>query len=95
MNIQDAEYVDAGAAPTESEDINPDRTQTPTAADHIADIIGSWSAAILLTFVAAALIGLFLTVIPGLNFSFIIILKSWAGIWGLMFARGALKNKMF
>lgn len=67
----------------------------PSKLDHLGDIFGAWAGAIVLTLFAAALLGLFFTIIPSIHFNFIIILKCWAGIWGLMFARGALKNKMF
>lgn len=67
----------------------------PSKLDHFGDILGAWAGALILTFLAAALLGLFFTIIPTIHFNFIIILKCWAGIWGLMFARGALKNKMF
>lgn len=63
--------------------------------DHFGDILGAWTGALVLTLLAAALLGLFFTIIPTIHFNFIIILKCWAGIWGLMFARGALKNKRF
>lgn len=63
--------------------------------DKLGDIFGAWAGALFLTFLAAALLGLFFTIIPTIHFNFVIILKCFAGIWGLMFARGALKNKMF
>lgn len=67
----------------------------PSKLELLGDILGAWAGAIVLTLLAAALLGLFFTIIPSIHFNFIIILKCWAGIWGLMFARGALKNKMF
>ena len=67
----------------------------PSKLDHLGDILGAWAGAIVLTLLAAALLGLFFTIVPSIHFNFIIILKCWAGIWGLMFARGALKNKRF
>jgi len=66
----------------------------PSKSDLLGDILGVWAGAIVLTFLAAALLGLFFTIIPSVHFNFIIILKCWAGIWGFMFTRGALKNKM-
>ena len=67
---------------------------SPSKLELLGDILGAWAGAIILTFFAAVLLGLSFTIIPSIHFNFIIILKCWAGIWGLMFARGALKNKM-
>lgn len=69
--------------------------EPPTKLDKIGDILGAWAGAIILTFIAAIFLGWFFTIIPTIKFNFIIILKCWLGIWGLMFTRGALKNKMF
>ena len=61
----------------------------------IADMLGMYLAAILLTLLAATLFSLAISVIPSICFNIITILKVWAGIWGIMFIKGSLKNKVF
>jgi len=68
-------------------------TEETSLLDRIADNLGAWLAAFVLTFAAATLLAI--AVSAFIPFSFLLILKSWAGIWGLMLAKGALKNKMF
>lgn len=48
----------------------------------IADMLGMYLAAILLTLLAATLFSLTISVIPSICFNIITILKVWAGIWG-------------
>ena len=75
--------------PFESTEENP----APSKLDKLADFIGAYAAAIILTFIAAIGIAFAITVIPTIVFSFGLIIRCWAGIWSLMLVKGALKNK--
>lgn len=71
----------------------PIENPAPSKLDKIADFIGAYAAAIILTFVAAVGLAFTFTIIPTIVFSFSLVIRCWAGIWSLMLIRGALKNK--
>ena len=83
--------------PTEVEEMAapapPIEEPTSSKLDRVADFIGAYAAAIILTFIAAIGIAFAITIIPTVVFSFNLIIRCWAGIWSLMLVRGALKNK--
>jgi len=83
--------------PTEVEEMAapapPIEEPTPSKLDRVADFIGAYAAAIILTFVAAVGLAFTFTIIPIIHFSFGLVIRCWAGIWSLMLVRGALKNK--
>lgn len=71
----------------------PSEDPAPSKLDRIADFIGAYAAAIILTFIAAIGIAFAITIIPTIVFSFGLVIRCWAGIWSLMLIKGALKNK--
>lgn len=73
---------------------DPIEQEQPSKADKFADFIGLYLGAIIFTLLGAVLLTVFFSIIPTINFSIVTILKTWAGLWGIMFARGALKNKV-
>lgn len=88
QELENPTEVEEKAAP-----VPPIEEPTPSKLDRIADFIGAYAAAIILTFIAAIGIAFAVTIIPTIVFSFGLIIRCWAGIWSLMLVRGALKNK--
>lgn len=81
---------DAGAPPPPT---TPPQEDTPSKLDKVADFIGAYAAAFILTFLAACGIAFFLSSFPAMKFNFPLVLKTWGLIWSLMLVKGALKNK--
>ena len=107
-NVIDAEFEeipnDAGAGPSDPPTLEPEleqpntedpADQPPQFLDKVADFIGVWAAAIMLTFLAGLGLAFFFTFIPAIRFSFPLVLKCWAGVWAFLLARGVAQNKTF
>ena len=63
--------------------------------NNFADFLGLYLAAFVITFISASLLAIAFSIMPNITFNFLNICKCFAGIWGIMLARGALKNKVF
>lgn len=91
QELENPTEVGENAAPAPP--IEEPMPSAPSKLDKVADFIGAYAAAIILTFIAAIGIAFAITVIPTIVFSFGLVIRCWAGIWSLMLIRGALKNK--
>lgn len=109
-NVIDAEFQDLAGDPIndiepefmESPEPIPQETEEsapaqepPSKLDKLADFLGTWGAAIMLTFIAAAGLAFFFSFIPTISFSFSLVIRVWAGIWSIMLVKGTLANKTF
>lgn len=92
QELENPTEVEENAAPAPPIE-EPTEETAPSKLDKVADFIGAYAAAIILTFIAAIGIAFAITVIPTIVFSFGLVIRCWAGIWSLMLIRGALKNK--
>ena len=93
QELENSTEVEEMAAPVPPIEEPTEENPAPSKLDKIADFIGAYAAAIILTFIAAIGVAFAITIIPTIIFSFGLVIRCWAGIWSLMLVRGALKNK--
>ena len=101
-NTTEVEEEAAPAPPVEGPSFEPtppieEKPEKPSKLDQLADFIGAYAAAIILTFIAVSVQGRVISLFSSLFsigvFSSGLILRCWAGIWSLMLVKGALNNK--